>query len=269
MIDFVEENHEIQAARAFVLKKWQQRHSEKWGDQNKSLPTDLSSACKFASMFSQKVFGGAIRGNEFHQYLLNREGQIIDLCRFSENVRTLVADGKDPWSHDPAFFGNPDHMASMRSCQKRVDEWFAEWQLEVSNISTTSNEKFHKSNIGVGEINRRSRELMNLMHHVMEIQKAFKAGRHVQGIKLLTSAPSPLSPNMPIPYPAYLKNVEARGMVEREIKRLTQVLGQAKDELIFKSVSSWEKSEKIIFGQQNKTVNSPENMQDADINLGM
>lgn len=131
-IPATEEN--IERAKAFVLKKW----IERWHERNPNgptynaffgwdrEPTDLSSACKFSSMFAQRVFGGQLRGNIDHQFVKLPDGRILDLNIDAEDVRKLRASG-DPHRHDRAFWGNPEHLDAMKSCEPRVGQWVSEF----------------------------------------------------------------------------------------------------------------------------------------------
>lgn len=102
----------IRLAKAFAFQQWQARAVERGSD----MPDDLSFSCKFCSLFVKQVFGGRIAGNFDHQYnLIN--GKIIDLSHDSKDVH------EGSYRHDSAFFGNRDHLASLNSCQTRVESW--------------------------------------------------------------------------------------------------------------------------------------------------
>ena len=109
----------IAQAKDFVFRKWVERATER----GEPSPHDLTHSCKFSSMFAQKVFGGILRGNYDHQYVM-RNGQIIDLNSDAEDVRALA---EKAYIHDPVFWMSADHRASMSSCKKRVDAWVAEF----------------------------------------------------------------------------------------------------------------------------------------------
>jgi hypothetical protein len=139
----------IARAKAFVMKKWIERHYEQNGsyDRPPPAPTDLSNACKFSSLFAQAIFGGKLRGNEGHQFVELPDGQRLDLNFDAADVIRMTTrfeqDGKkgwlkyhgdefeewhgDPYSHDPKFFGNPDHINSMKSILPRVKDWVHEF----------------------------------------------------------------------------------------------------------------------------------------------
>ena len=95
----------IAAARDFVWHKWLERASET----DRQPPTNLSGACKFASMFAQRVFGGTLRGNKHHQYVEHPEAGVIDLTDAAG-----VPHGIDAHAHDRIFWNNPDHRDAMR-----------------------------------------------------------------------------------------------------------------------------------------------------------
>jgi hypothetical protein len=100
----------LESARTFLLDRWQERALEL----GRPRPNDLSGACKFASLFAFRIFGGELCGNELHQFV-RLDGQIIDLT------------SGGPLVHDPAFFGNPDHIDSLLTCIDRVDRWVSEF----------------------------------------------------------------------------------------------------------------------------------------------
>lgn len=112
----------LKRAQEFVLKKWRERAAER----GRFEPKDLSSSCKFSSMFVQAVFGGEIRGNYDHQFVV-LNGQIIDLNKDAEDVRDM----EDPYEHDESWFGNDEHLDSMESCKPRVRDWVRDFQAEL------------------------------------------------------------------------------------------------------------------------------------------
>jgi hypothetical protein len=140
----------IERAKVFALKKWVERFNERTIPGSvKVAPADLSSACKFTSMFAQAVFGGRLRGNEGHQYVQLNDGTTLDLNMDASDVQRMIRvfakDGRtgwfnddenpgnghvyhgDPHQHDPKWFGNPDHIESMRSIVPRVNDWVKEF----------------------------------------------------------------------------------------------------------------------------------------------
>lgn len=110
----------LDRAKHVALEGWKERASEPWYKQD--APNDLSGACKFASMFAQRLFGGELRGNYDHQFVL-LDGAIIDLTEGSEDLNRLRLEGKDPYRHDRFFWGNRDHRDSMKTCEARVAKW--------------------------------------------------------------------------------------------------------------------------------------------------
>ncbi len=120
----------ITKAKAFLLRKWKER----WRDRNPNgtighddEPSDLSGSCKFSSMFAQKIFGGQIRGNYDHQFVVLRNGKVLDLNGDAADVKGI----KTPYIHDRRFFGNRDHKESMRSCEPRVERWVSDFLRDL------------------------------------------------------------------------------------------------------------------------------------------
>lgn len=101
-------------AKEFVFEKWKERAVERGINE----PTDLSSSCKFCSLFVKQVFGGRIRGNYDHEHNVI-EGKIIDLSCDSEDVSKL----DNPYWHDRTHMGCRDHIETLKSCMPRVNEW--------------------------------------------------------------------------------------------------------------------------------------------------
>ena len=130
----------VAKAKAFVLRKWQERTKE-WNSETRRLfrsmpsnkdkpfpyglfhpvPKDLTDACKFCSMFAQRVFGGKIEGNHDHQYVRLPDGQVLDL------TDAIGLDKSAAYRHDRAFWNNPEHRDSMASCEPRVERWVKEF----------------------------------------------------------------------------------------------------------------------------------------------
>jgi hypothetical protein len=130
----------IAAAKQFVFAKWKERAKERGHDE----PVDLSSACKFASLFAAEVFGGQVRGNFFHQWVELPDGQHLDLNAEAEDVATMLR-GKIPadmqayaelsrkrlpsplYAHDARHMRTRDNRDSMASIEPRVRAWVAEF----------------------------------------------------------------------------------------------------------------------------------------------
>lgn len=110
----------IELAREFVFGKWKERAIERGQPE----PSDLSYACKFSSMFAQRIFGGEVQGNLDHQYLRTWDGNIVDLNIDAEDVKML---GDDAHWHDEGWFGCPEHNESIASCRPRVEKWVREF----------------------------------------------------------------------------------------------------------------------------------------------
>ncbi len=122
MIPVTTEN--IKLARQFLFEKWKERAVEKGYE-----VSDLSNACKFASLFAQKLFGGKLQGNWNHQFVVSDSGQIIDL---TDGAGLSV---NDPYKHDRSFWGNIEHRKSLQSCDPRVEKWVAEFMQKKENFS--------------------------------------------------------------------------------------------------------------------------------------
>jgi hypothetical protein len=121
----------VEKARAFLIKKWKERSKEML----RPAPEDLTGACKFASLFAQKVFGGEIRGNWHHQFVVLAGGEKLDL------TAGLTRDRID-YRHDPEFWNNPEHIRSMQSCLPRVEAWANEFVKSNLNEYLTMTSDF-------------------------------------------------------------------------------------------------------------------------------
>ncbi len=120
----------IAKAKEFVFRKWQERAKENGYSVN-----DLSSSCKFTSLFAQQVFGGEIRGNEHHQHVV-LNNKVIDLNDDAADVRKLsLSMPFYLYQHDKRFWKNKDHRASMDSCRPRVKQWVEEFEKELTQKS--------------------------------------------------------------------------------------------------------------------------------------
>ncbi len=131
----------IQRAKDFCLEQWKARWHERhpngpiwtaicgWDNE----PDDLSSSCKFTSLFAREVFGGEVVGNYDHQFLRLHNGAILDLNDGAKDVLAMDA----PYEIDRDFFGSPDHAASMESCIPRVQEWVAAFSREERALRLT------------------------------------------------------------------------------------------------------------------------------------
>lgn len=118
----------IKQARSFLIQKWKERAAER----GRPEPDDLTGACKFASLFAQAVFGGELKGNWNHQYVVLPTGEKIDL------TAGMTSDQVD-YTHDEEFWNNPEHAESMRSCAPRVNQWAVEFKRKFSLREYLSN----------------------------------------------------------------------------------------------------------------------------------
>lgn len=96
-------------ARSILTEGWTARAFER----GLPVPHDLEGACKFSSLFVKLAFGGRIEGAWAHQYNVIA-GTTIDLTGQACDA-----------GHDPSFFGNHEHLASMESCFPRVQTWLS------------------------------------------------------------------------------------------------------------------------------------------------
>ena len=113
----------IKKAKDFVFQKWKERAIERMARE----PMDLSSACKFSSLFVKMVFGGTIKGSWGHQYN-DIGGRVVDINSDAGDVLSLA----DPHFHDRKFIGNRGHNESLESCMPRVKKWVEEFRNSVS-----------------------------------------------------------------------------------------------------------------------------------------
>jgi hypothetical protein len=116
-------------AKAFLSQKWAARAAEL----GHPVPTDLSGACKFASLFAQALFGGRIRGNWYHQFNELPSEEILDL--------TSGSAGSDDYTHDPIFWRNTEHIQSLNSCTARVESWVMEFQKKYAETIQNGNSR--------------------------------------------------------------------------------------------------------------------------------
>lgn len=116
-LPLTEEN--IRRAKAFALRQWKERAKELGGSE----PTDLSNACKFASLFAQRLFGGRLQGNYDHQWL-EVGGHIVDLT----DAAGVDLHADEIYEHDEAFWLNDEHRESLNSCRPRVNAWANEFK---------------------------------------------------------------------------------------------------------------------------------------------
>lgn len=113
---------DLENLKWFALQKWRERALERRLDE----PDDLSSACKFCSLFVKILYGGKIQGNYDHQYNVI-DGKRIDLSADSQDVKQM----DNPYRHDPLFFANDDHLDSLESCLPRITDWVSSYQVKM------------------------------------------------------------------------------------------------------------------------------------------
>jgi hypothetical protein len=106
----------LRSARAFLQHKWRSRAAEL----GRSKPQDLAGACKFAALFTQRVFGGRLQSNYDHDYVV-RDGQTLDLT----NAEGVTRPG--PYTHDRLHHAHIEHLESLELNLPRVDAWVQEF----------------------------------------------------------------------------------------------------------------------------------------------
>lgn len=106
------------SAKLFLFERW----CELALDRQTSTPTDLSSACKYGSLFAQSVFGGCIRGHYEHQYNFIG-GRLVDLSHDSLDVGRM----RNPYLHEAAYFQIPEVQTSLARCAPRATHWASEF----------------------------------------------------------------------------------------------------------------------------------------------
>ncbi len=113
----------LSKAKLFLSEKWKERAKEL----KRPEPTDLSGACKFASLFGKEIFGLDIQGNWGHQFNVTLDGKPLDLLGGQT--------GDVNYLHDKKFFGNPEHSKSIESCKPRVMRWVEEFRQRYPLVS--------------------------------------------------------------------------------------------------------------------------------------
>lgn len=104
----------LRDARAFLLRSWRLRALELC----RPSPKDLAGSCKFAALFAQGIFGGQLRSNPEHDFVL-LAGSVLDLTAAVGALRPRA------YNYDRAHHLNSEHAASLRSTFPRVDAWLA------------------------------------------------------------------------------------------------------------------------------------------------
>lgn len=115
----------LSIASSVAREGWNERRAERFLMPSK----DMSGSCKFGSLFLRALFGGEIRGNSDHQYVI-REGRILDLSAKARDVAQL----DDPYGHAADWFNDPDLRDSLESCLPRVVTWITRFETELSRL---------------------------------------------------------------------------------------------------------------------------------------
>jgi hypothetical protein len=108
-------------AKVFVFRKWCERAVER----SMIEPSDLSGACKYGSLFINRVFGGVICGHYQHQYNIVG-GRIVDLSHDAMDVGRMT----NPYLHEPEFFAIPQKKLALNQCLPRVETWVIQFLAE-------------------------------------------------------------------------------------------------------------------------------------------
>ncbi|MFA5982440.1 MAG: transcriptional regulator [Methylococcaceae bacterium] len=112
-------------AKVFVFRKW----CEKAAEQKLLVPTDLSGACIYGSLFMNHLFGGTIRGHYQHQFNLI-EGRIVDLSHDAMDVGKMT----NPYLHEPGYFIIPEKNKALDECIPRIDDWVIQFLAELEKL---------------------------------------------------------------------------------------------------------------------------------------
>ena len=113
-------------AKLFLFEKW----CELATTQNLIRPTDLSSSCKYGSLFAQNIFGGSIRGHYEHQYNFI-EGRLVDLSHDSLDVGRM----SNPYLHEKTYFDIPETRISLARCSPRAAQWACEFMESQQGLA--------------------------------------------------------------------------------------------------------------------------------------
>lgn len=98
-------------AAEFLLVKWRENQKDQ------SIKS-LYEAPKLSSLFAVKVFGGMIKGNEWHQWVQLRTGSIIDL--------TMNVCGGN-YHHNKHYWFSEKHIKLLVNLLPCVDPWIDEF----------------------------------------------------------------------------------------------------------------------------------------------
>lgn len=129
----------IAAVKVFVLRKWQEMAIKK----GQPKPQDLSNACRFSAVFAAELFGGQVRGHDFHFWVVLPNKQRIDLNVDAADLKMMLR-GEIPdqyqdyaaktrrslpkpfYSHDPSFVrGVQDSLRDIR--RWTIRDWITEF----------------------------------------------------------------------------------------------------------------------------------------------
>lgn len=129
-------------ASAYLLRCWRERARELHAATPP--PSDLTGACKFAAVFAQTLFGGEVRGNWYHLFCVQENGQRIDLTNnvqfaggiplgLENRARQLGLHVRDIYEHDPRLFRETEFLAALASTRERVRDWARAYEKEKTS----------------------------------------------------------------------------------------------------------------------------------------
>jgi hypothetical protein len=127
----------VTAARVHFLRCWRERARER----GYKIPNELHGACRFASVYSQELFGGRVVGNWYHLHCASTDGTIIDLTDGIDFRDGLSLDLQtraqqvglhvdDVYAHDPRLFAEVEFIRAMRSVETTARQWAADFLAE-------------------------------------------------------------------------------------------------------------------------------------------
>lgn len=135
----------VERAKAFVLKKYQERAAET----GRERPENLHAGCRFAALFAQAVFGGDLDFNHDHTWLVtdtrdyDQPHAPADVLDLTDGVDVLYDPYQDKWSdqeptdeewedfytsdedfmYDEDGEPNGEWWENTMSCAPRVKKW--------------------------------------------------------------------------------------------------------------------------------------------------
>ena len=95
----------------------------------------------------------------------------------------------------------------------------------------------------------RVRELHDITVHVMAVQLAFNTGKFPAAGQMITQGPPRLALDTPVKYQPYIQMVQAKGMVDKEITRLENILFATSNVLEKRSFNHISEASDILFGR--------------------